>query len=63
MGNWQIGFRIGTNGSFTASAANDIAPRHNGRANILYFDGHVGQVTEEQLKDPKLIEQLGGPKF
>lgn len=63
VGNWQIGFRIGTNGSFTASAANDIAPRHNGRANILYFDGHVGQVTEEQLKDPKLIEQLGGPKF
>jgi prepilin-type N-terminal cleavage/methylation domain-containing protein/prepilin-type processing-associated H-X9-DG protein len=59
-GAWQVGFRIGQNASFPAGS---IATRHKGRANVLYFDGHVGQVTAEQLKDPKFVEQLGGPKF
>jgi prepilin-type processing-associated H-X9-DG protein len=37
--------------------------RHKGRANVLYFDGHVGQVTAKQLEDPEFVKQLGGPKF
>jgi prepilin-type N-terminal cleavage/methylation domain-containing protein/prepilin-type processing-associated H-X9-DG protein len=60
-GAWQTGWRIGAGGGqFDGS---NIATRHKGRANVLYFDGHVGQVTAEQLKDPKFVEQLGGPKF
>jgi len=60
-GAWQIGWRIGAGGGqFDGSS---IATRHKDRANVLYFDGHVGQVTGEQLKDPKFVEQLGGPKF
>jgi len=63
-GNWQIGWRIGTNvGRFASVAADQIATRHNGRANVLYFDGHVGQVTAEQLQDPAFVEKLGGPPF
>jgi prepilin-type N-terminal cleavage/methylation domain-containing protein/prepilin-type processing-associated H-X9-DG protein len=61
-GAWQVGWRIGAAGSFNISTE-AIATRHKGRANVLYFDGHVGQVTAEQLKDPKFVEQLGGPKF
>lgn len=62
-GAWQIGWRIGTGGGNFSPAAEAIATRHKGRANVLYFDGHVGQVTAEQLKDPNFVEQLGGPKF
>jgi prepilin-type N-terminal cleavage/methylation domain-containing protein/prepilin-type processing-associated H-X9-DG protein len=62
-GAWQIGWRIGAGGGNFSGAAETIATRHKGRANVLYFDGHVGQVTAEQLKDPKFVEQLGGPKF
>lgn len=63
-GNWQIGWRIGTNGgSFASVAADQIDTRHNGRANVLYFDGHVGQVTAKQLEDRDFLEQLGGPRF
>jgi prepilin-type processing-associated H-X9-DG protein len=62
VGAWQVGWRIGAVGSFNVSTE-AIATRHKGRANVLYFDGHVGQVTAEQLKDPKFVEQLGGPKF
>jgi prepilin-type processing-associated H-X9-DG protein len=40
-----------------------IATRHNGRANVLYFDGHIGQVSAMELKDPKFVERLGGVKF
>ena len=61
-GAWQIGWRIGTAGNFS-SAAQAIATRHKGRANVLYFDGHVGQVTAQQLTDPKFVELLGGPQF
>jgi prepilin-type N-terminal cleavage/methylation domain-containing protein/prepilin-type processing-associated H-X9-DG protein len=59
---WQVGWRIGAAGSFNISTE-AIATRRKGRANVLYFDGHVGQVTAEQLKDPKFVEELGGPKF
>ena len=59
-GDWQIGYRIGPNGSFDPSR---IAMRHKGRANVLYFDGHVGQVTAKQIEDPEFVKQLGGPKF
>jgi prepilin-type processing-associated H-X9-DG protein/prepilin-type N-terminal cleavage/methylation domain-containing protein len=59
-GDWQIGYRIGPNGRFDPSR---IAMRHKGRANVLYFDGHVGQVTAKQLEDPEFVKQLGGPKF
>jgi prepilin-type processing-associated H-X9-DG protein len=57
---WGIGYRIGSNKKFEKNA---IAMRHKGRANVLYFDGHVGQITAEQLNDPKFVEQLGGPEF
>lgn len=60
-GAWQIGWRIGTNGGGFNGVG--IATRHKGRANVLYFDGHVGQVTAEQLKDPQFVEQLGGARF
>jgi prepilin-type N-terminal cleavage/methylation domain-containing protein/prepilin-type processing-associated H-X9-DG protein len=59
-GAWSIGWRIPPNSGFPAKG---IAARHKGRANVLYFDGHVGQVTAEQLKDPKFVEKLGGPRF
>jgi prepilin-type processing-associated H-X9-DG protein/prepilin-type N-terminal cleavage/methylation domain-containing protein len=59
-GAWGIGYRIGSNKKFEKNA---IAMRHKGRANVLYFDGHVGQITAEQLNDPKFVEQLGGPEF
>jgi prepilin-type processing-associated H-X9-DG protein/prepilin-type N-terminal cleavage/methylation domain-containing protein len=63
-GAWQIGWRIGANGgSFASVAADQIDPRHKGRANVLYFDGHVGQVTTEQLQDRDFLEKLGGPRF
>jgi prepilin-type processing-associated H-X9-DG protein/prepilin-type N-terminal cleavage/methylation domain-containing protein len=59
-GAWQIGYRIGANLRFTGDS---IATRHNGRANVLYFDGHIGQVSAMELKDPKFVERLGGVKF
>jgi prepilin-type processing-associated H-X9-DG protein/prepilin-type N-terminal cleavage/methylation domain-containing protein len=59
-GAWQIGWRIGANLMFTGDS---IATRHNGRANVLYFDGHIGQVSAMELKDPKFVERLGGVKF
>jgi prepilin-type processing-associated H-X9-DG protein len=42
-----------------------IDTRHNGRANVLYFDGHVGQVTAEQLEEDEddFVEKLRGPRF
>lgn len=62
-GSWQIGWRIGGGTGNFSTAAQTIATRHKGRANVLYFDGHVGQVTAGQLKDPKFLERLGGPQF
>jgi prepilin-type processing-associated H-X9-DG protein/prepilin-type N-terminal cleavage/methylation domain-containing protein len=59
-GNWHVGYRIGANLMFTGDS---IATRHNGRANVLYFDGHIGQVSAMELKDPKFVERLGGVKF
>jgi prepilin-type N-terminal cleavage/methylation domain-containing protein/prepilin-type processing-associated H-X9-DG protein len=63
VGAWQIGWRIGSNGRFAPDAGNTIATRHNGRANVLYFDGHVGKVSVEQLQDPEFLEKLGGPRW
>jgi prepilin-type processing-associated H-X9-DG protein/prepilin-type N-terminal cleavage/methylation domain-containing protein len=61
VGSWQIGWRIGSgSGGFPGAG---IATRHNGRANVLYFDGHVGQVTREQLQDADFVEKLGGPRW
>jgi len=60
MGAWQVGYRIGPNAKFSGTS---IATRHKGRANVLYFDGHVGQVTSEQLEDEDFVEKLGGPRF
>jgi len=60
-GAWQIGWRMRQGEGMDAAAKIDT--RHKGRANVLYFDGHVGQVTAEQLKDPKFVEKLGGPRF
>jgi prepilin-type N-terminal cleavage/methylation domain-containing protein/prepilin-type processing-associated H-X9-DG protein len=60
QGAWQVGFRIGPNAKFSGTG---IATRHKGRANVLYFDGHVGQVTAEQLEDEDFVEKLGGPRF
>jgi prepilin-type N-terminal cleavage/methylation domain-containing protein/prepilin-type processing-associated H-X9-DG protein len=62
-GVWHIGSRGGANSQGAQFSAASIDTRHKGRANVLYFDGHVGQVTADQLKDPKFVEQLGGPKF
>jgi len=62
-GAWQIGWRIRSNARFAPDAKDAIATRHKGRANVLYFDGHVGQVSAEQLKDPKFVEQLGGTEL
>jgi prepilin-type N-terminal cleavage/methylation domain-containing protein/prepilin-type processing-associated H-X9-DG protein len=59
-GAWNIGWRKPPNSGFNAAG---IATRHNGRANVLYFDGHVGQVTAEQLQDQDFLEKLGGPGF
>jgi prepilin-type N-terminal cleavage/methylation domain-containing protein/prepilin-type processing-associated H-X9-DG protein len=40
---------------------NEFAFRHNERANVLYFDGHVGAVTKTQAADPAFAKKLIGP--
>jgi prepilin-type N-terminal cleavage/methylation domain-containing protein/prepilin-type processing-associated H-X9-DG protein len=61
VGSWGIGWRTPPN--HVGFPAQRIATRHKGRANVLYFDGHVGQVTAEQLQVPEFVEKLGGPRF
>jgi prepilin-type processing-associated H-X9-DG protein/prepilin-type N-terminal cleavage/methylation domain-containing protein len=39
----------------------EFALRHNERANVLYFDGHVGAVTRTQMADPAFVKKLIGP--
>jgi prepilin-type processing-associated H-X9-DG protein len=39
----------------------EFAFRHNERANVLYFDGHVGAVTKTQAADPAFAKKLIGP--
>lgn len=39
----------------------EFAFRHNERANVLYFDGHVGSVTKTQVADPAFAKKLIGP--
>jgi len=34
--------------------------RHNNKANVLYFDGHVGQVSREECADSAFIDKLFG---
>ncbi len=61
-GAWQIGWGIAPShgGEFLE---NQIALRHNGAANVLYFDGHVGQVTAAQLQDGDFVKKLGGTRI
>jgi prepilin-type N-terminal cleavage/methylation domain-containing protein/prepilin-type processing-associated H-X9-DG protein len=61
-GSWQIGSRANPTAPGQLNP-DGIATRHKGRANVLYFDGHVGQVTAEQLKDSAFVEKLRGPLF
>jgi prepilin-type processing-associated H-X9-DG protein len=35
-------------------ATNQVGYKHNGRANILFFDGHVGGYSEKQTNDISL---------
>jgi prepilin-type N-terminal cleavage/methylation domain-containing protein/prepilin-type processing-associated H-X9-DG protein len=60
-GSWSLGSRV-NNGEGQLNP-DGIAMRHKGRANVLYFDGHVGQVTAEQLQDSAFVDKLRGPLF
>jgi prepilin-type processing-associated H-X9-DG protein/prepilin-type N-terminal cleavage/methylation domain-containing protein len=64
-GSWSIGWRMGANNQNMGFDEVAIDTRHNGRANVLYFDGHVGQVTAEQLEEDEddFVEKLRGPRF
>jgi prepilin-type N-terminal cleavage/methylation domain-containing protein len=61
-GAWQIRSRTiptGT-GQFNPSS---IATCNKDRANVLYINGHVGQVMAEQLKNSAFVGKLRGPLF
>lgn len=60
-GEWAIGWAIAPNsvGEFNRAS---VALRHNGKANVLYFDGHIGQVSGEDLKNPEFVKRLAGTK-
>ncbi len=55
---WQITIPDGPNPPLPA-----FQFRHGGAANVLFFDGHVGQVTSKALKaNPSEIAKLRGDK-
>jgi prepilin-type N-terminal cleavage/methylation domain-containing protein/prepilin-type processing-associated H-X9-DG protein len=60
-GSWSIGWRLGANNQNMGFDEVSIDTRHKRRANVLYFDGHVGQVTAKQLQDRDFVEKLRGP--
>jgi prepilin-type processing-associated H-X9-DG protein/prepilin-type N-terminal cleavage/methylation domain-containing protein len=50
---WQIG----NSANFVTDG---ISFRHNGTANVIFFDGHVSQIRKSQLADPVFLAELGG---
>ncbi|RRJ95525.1 DUF1559 domain-containing protein [Opitutaceae bacterium TAV4] len=55
-GDWtwnRVKCPIDPGNSWTSSGAETAAPRHGGKANIVYVDGHVGSRTFDELKTNK----------
>ena len=53
IGSWQTGHP----GAFSGA---NIAFRHGGKANLLFVDGSVRQITPDQLEDEDFVESLAG---
>jgi len=49
-----------TGPQWAISDANTLGFRHGHKANVLYFDGHVGQVSQEECADPAFVDKLFG---